>query len=65
MSINDTRGLWRGKCVDNNNEWVEGDLSRMNSADRYFIEAFGVSGCGELIPQPSASVWALPTRTTS
>lgn len=36
--INDTRGLWRGKCVDNNNEWVEGDLSRINSVDNYFIE---------------------------
>lgn len=26
--MNETRGLWRGKRVDNG-EWVEGDLSRM------------------------------------
>ncbi len=38
MTMNDTRGLWRGKCVDNNNKWVEGDLSRINSVDNYFIE---------------------------
>ncbi|MCX4357479.1 MAG: YopX family protein [Oscillospiraceae bacterium] len=38
MPTNNTRGLWRGKCVDNNNKWVECDLSRINSVDNYFIE---------------------------
>lgn len=35
--MNENRGIWRGKCADNNGEWVEGDLSRIKSAKQYFI----------------------------
>lgn len=37
MSTNDTRGLWRGKRIDDD-EWVSGDMSRLISKNRYYIE---------------------------
>lgn len=35
--MNELRGLWRGKRVDNG-KWVTGDLSRIKAADHYFVD---------------------------
>lgn len=35
--MNETRGLWRGKRIDDG-EWVSGDMSRLISKNRYYIE---------------------------
>ena len=37
MTMNDMRGLWRGKRIDDG-EWVKGDMSRLVSKNRYYIE---------------------------
>lgn len=35
--MNEHRGLWRGRRIDDG-EWVKGDMSRVVSKNRYYIE---------------------------
>ncbi|MDE7361853.1 MAG: hypothetical protein K2N38_07955 [Oscillospiraceae bacterium] len=41
MPMNEMRGIWQGKRVDNG-EWITGDLSRIKNADQFFIDNYTV-----------------------